>query len=296
MFTVCLLTFGDHLPLAQRCLNSIVASADWSLIREIRIGRNEISNATAEYLAAKAREIPVPVLFFEERYGRNVGKYPLMRRIFYDRDLPVTTERVMWFDDDSFVRPPQLKSWWGEVARLAERADFIGPRYHIFLTPSQWRAVQAQPWYNRVPPPTTRKAMFFQGGWWVSRFELLKRWDYPFPELYHNGGDVMLGELLRQQDIRREHFNTGVAANADEAGVESKALRRGLTTTPLWRDYVPGRVPVLDHQEFSHIVAVAGNARGLPSTLDRPLAEPSIGNPAGALPGTSPAARAEAEG
>lgn len=268
MFSVQILTFGDHEPLARRCLESIIASADWSLIDDVRIGCNAVHQATVEYLQYAMLRVEAPCWLVHERSGRNVGKYPLMRRMLYDPQQTVTSRYVMWFDDDSYLRTPS-RAWWSKAAEQAQASVMVGKRYRVGFSTAQRTATQQQPWYTGKPwEPVPRPVTFLQGGWWIAQTSFLAKWDYPFPELYHNGGDVILGELCRQQDAIVTDTNAGVAINADADGNESKSLRRGLTTKPLWHDYVAGRTPDLSHHNFQHRYS-PGNRLGLQNSQDR---------------------------
>ncbi len=268
MFSVNVLLYGDHLHLTQRCLNSIAASAEWSLIDEIRIGCNELSQPSRSYAEFIAHQMQVPVWFFTPQQEK-IGKYPLMRRMLYEPTLPIKSSHIMWFDDDTYLRDPPTKSWWYRVAALAQIHDMVGKRYRITANTPLIRAIEAQTWYMSKPLPHTRQIQFCQGGWWVAAYDRLKRWDYPFRELYHNGGDVILGELARQQGWTVRDYNEGIAINADEKGIESGAKRRGLTTTPLWRDHNPSLPPNYAHQIFDYVLA-PGNKRATRHSLDRP--------------------------
>lgn len=252
MFSIQVLLYGDHHQLARRCLESIVASADWSLISDLRVGCNEICGETAAYLADVFRRVPVPSYAYAERTGRNVLKYPLMRRMFYDPRVPMRAQHVMWFDDDSYLwtKDPE---WWERMHDIAATNHLVGKRYRLRGTnppPRVVAAIEAQPWYRERKIPRGREYRFCQGGWWIARYSSLKRWDYPFPELKHNGGDTILGALAHQQEWSVFDTRDGVHINADADGNESKALRRGLTSKRLWEDYVPGQRPDLTHQEF----------------------------------------------
>ncbi len=105
-------------------------------------------------------------------------------------------------------------------------------------------------WYTGRPVDPPYRPSFIQGAWWTADLAALKEWNYPFPELHHNGGDVILGELARQQLWSWKKFNEGVAINANEHGVESAAPRRGITTPVIWSQWQPGETPSLVHQDF----------------------------------------------
>ncbi len=244
MFSVCVLTFGDQHRLFRRCLGSIVKAMDKHVVAELRIGLNDVTAAVDSVLHGFMAELSVPVTTY--RTTNNCGKYQLMRRML---DQPALCgHRVMWFDDDSFIRNDR-SGWFSLVQKVSDDADLLGSVYTIRLpelfTESQRQRVTEQPWYTGKPVDGKYVPSFCTGGWWVAREDFLKKWSYPFPELYHNGGDVVLGELCRQQGAVMRHFNSGVAINADEGGRESRGRRRGLRTKPWGQtDHVPADVVV----------------------------------------------------
>lgn len=244
MFSANVLLYGDYPDLAARCLKSIATSKRAGLVREIRVGLNAVGERTAGLVAAFLESCPVRCHVFKERHGRNVHKYPMMRRMLYDPELELApgATHVVWFDDDSFLLEDlndedcgvthSARSFWERLADQVSRSQsqVIGsvyfPGYH--WNEHEQAAIKAQPWYRGVG--LTTKPKFVTGGWWVADYGFLRTWDYPFKELRHNGGDVILGELLRQRGLEPHHFRTGVAINADPGGAESKAPRRGDTT------------------------------------------------------------------
>lgn len=234
MFTINVLLYGDNPKLAVRCLSSIQARFDPELVEDVRIGLNEISQATSEIVHEFARTLPAPVHLFRERKKcKNVMKYPMMKRMLYCDIRPIEkATRVMWFDDDSFVRNKPGERWLKEIDGLwkAEKPTIMGSVYKpgYRWTPSEMACFRSEPWYTGVP--MTEKPNFVTGGWWVADLEFLSKWGYPIDQLKHNGGDVLLGEICRQQDAKILHHKRLVAINADEFGNESKAKRRGVTT------------------------------------------------------------------
>lgn len=233
MFSVNVLVYGNHPELAARCLGSIARTIDRDLVAEVRVGMNEVCPATKDLVLAAMQSAPVPFYVYEEAAGKNVLKYPMMRRMLYDVQHPLPWQhqpRVMWFDDDSYVKGG--KEFWRNAADAFEAGGqpLMGSVYHACYhwTDVETRAIYAQPWYGRRP--VSPMPMFVTGGWWVADLEFLSKWDYPFRELRHNCGDIVLGELLRQQGHRPHAFREGVAVNADERGIESAAKRRGVTT------------------------------------------------------------------
>lgn len=236
--TPCVLLFGDYPALARRCLDSIFDRAP-NMARHLRVGANAIGHATAAYLdelVARGRLRRTNI--YESSV--NLHKYPMMRRIFTDPDNQITTEFVCWFDDDSYVKAANF-DWEAAVVAAMQDADMVGSIYVLAggFQGQQHLWVMDQPWYNGREVAPGHKPRFATGGWWCIRTEILRRHDWPSPELDHRGGDVMLGELCRQQGYRLRAFSQGVAINADEQGRESKAKRRGFDQQPIGVDYVP---------------------------------------------------------
>lgn len=247
MFSVNILVYGDHSDLAERCLSSISRVADWSLIADVRIGLNDVVQKTLSLVRAFGMQCRSPVYLCVP--PRNVGKYPLMRRMFNDSRLPSLADRVMWFDDDSYIRDTVTTSWWRGVHQLATDNTVVGSLYDIRQRGLQWQEIPKQPWYTGKPVGPRHRYRFATGGWWVIDTAIVRRWDYPFPELHNNGGDSILGELCRQQSYKLLHFNTEIAINANATSVESAAKRRGETTPWVWQQERTGSSDLV-HQNF----------------------------------------------
>lgn len=261
MFSVNALVYGNHPELAARCLGSIANSYDKSLVAEVRVGMNAACEATRDLVFSAMESAPVPFLVYEEPTGANVMKYPLMRRMLYDpqHPIPERVTHVTWFDDDSFLI--NGGKFWLHCVEAIERhnPDVLGSVYYpgYFWTPEERRAFAQQPWYTGQLTDT--KPKFATGGWWAARLEFLAKMDYPVRELRHNGGDVLLGEMVRQAGGKLLHHRTGVAINADERGNESKARRRGVTSKRPFE--VP---PPYDYTHHDFAVRVTRNRVGTP--------------------------------
>ncbi len=231
-FTVCVLGYADYNWHFTRCLTPIYRRLPVTHIGEIRIGLNDPSDILAKL--AGIYETVTPTLTSVIAAHGSPAKYPMMRRLLYER--PIETEFVMWFDDDSFIRDDAAKDFFGDVREFMQDKDLIGSSYSIRLRQGQAAWIKAQPWYTGKQAPNVDVpgvVNFFTGGWWVARTAKLIEWDYPWPTLHHNGGDVMLGQLAYQQGWRTAKYNTGVAINADRQGNESRSQRRGLNTLPI---------------------------------------------------------------
>lgn len=247
MITIAALLYGNYPDLARRCLEPI--SRLWRAGRaEIRLGCNEVSAAVGSVVGelfddsfmpgidpAKDTRPPVRVVVCNPQ----IYKYPMMRRLLRDPNLPVTTEWVMWFDDDSYIRDPDPVQWLDRLEgnlKFDPSPDMLGSQYHIHLQPGQRQWFEDQPWYAGRPIPT--RVNFMTGGWWMIRSSVLERFDWPPPELRHRGGDVALGVLAHQQRLVLRPCRQGVAINADDQGKESASKRRGHDEKPIGVGYV----------------------------------------------------------
>lgn len=230
-FTVCALLYGNHTDLARRCLEPVLKLSESGLV-ELRVGLNEASDDTSNYVTENRGLCTI----YEA--DPQIFKYPMMRRMFYEQ--PLTTDYVMWFDDDSYIKDPEPAEWLKSVETSMSSCDMLGSVYVIPYGNDQKAWCQTQPWYTGKP--IKDKPKFATGGWWCIRSEVIKRFNWPIPELKHCGGDVALGVLIDQNNLRLKHFNNGVAINANEVGKESSAARRGASRTekPIGKGFTPG--------------------------------------------------------
>lgn len=253
-FTLCVLLYGDYPVLTRRLLGSLEESRPRHVV-EVRAGFNYVSPVSAslarEALRRLASMLKCPVRLVQDARDRNVGKYPLMRRMVHGDQGQLAAapgSHLMWFDDDSYLRGTD-PDWWDRAAAVAAGCDLAGSVYRGSSRGQQHLGIMQQAWYAGKPVHRRHRYRFVTGGWWMARLSRLGQWDYPFIELHHNGGDSMLGELARQQGWKVRHYNLGVAVNADENGKESAAPRRGITRTPWpWETIGPSD---LRHQDFT---------------------------------------------
>ena len=251
--TVCVLFYGDHPDLARRVLTPLRA-----LFREgveFRVGCNEVSDRTlgvlAEFFGCDRMLSATGTTKFHfgdeldhtfYAHRPQIFKYPLMRRLFWDDDgvaLPLHTKYVMWFDDDSYLTTNRPVDWLEEVEQFMKNCDLAGdlwfPKPGLSMNQCAWAA--SRPWANGKQVRTGHKPRFATGGWWIARTEMLREYDWPDPDISHNGGDVMLGLLMELNGRRLAKFNHGVAINADAEGRNSRAKRRGYSGPPVGSGY-----------------------------------------------------------
>ena len=199
---------------------------------ELRLGLNSVSKSTMAVIDSLniSANSCVPVKYF--RTDTNPAlKYPMMRQMFHD--IKINSEYTMWFDDDSFIKTADAASWLNTVYKEAKQVDMLGSLYRINLRGDQSKWIEAQPWFTGKPVSSRQRILFCTGGWWVIRSSIVHRFDWPSKDILHRGGDVMLGELCRQQGLCIKHFNTQIAINADVYGNESKSSRRGYDCQPI---------------------------------------------------------------
>jgi tetratricopeptide (TPR) repeat protein len=234
--TVCLLTYGDYLPYFRRCLDSVLEHVPPGRM-ELRLGFND-ARASVEYakqacpvlgeaseslsggvrrwsftsrdrLAVRSWDSPV-----------NLFKEPMARLLFHD--LPLTTEYVVWLDDDSYIE----EGWWQTLCPLFDREiDYVGQQWWVNYLPGQPDMIRAQPWYRGVPLEHREGrpgVWFMTGGFLAIRSERLRETNFPDTNsLWHGdtlkqyGGDTLLGEIAHQLGWSRALFDTHVKVNVD---------------------------------------------------------------------------------
>lgn len=214
--TICVLAYGSNAVLARRFLESLYACTDPRLFH-LRAGLNEAAPATRKLFHDYAARFENITLFVEPK---NIFKYPIMRRMFYDP--PLSTRWTVWCDDDThFTRPDWLQrlgfkiecspevSMWGKPYVLWRRDKFI----------RDW--IKAAPWYRGLAcmrgkdlkGKDAAKFSFATGGFWAIRTDVLRQLDWPDQRLVHTTGDFLLGEALRQNRLSLGRFDYGVRIN-----------------------------------------------------------------------------------
>jgi hypothetical protein len=219
--TLCVLLYGDYLDIVKRCLKSVRQYLPPGFA-DLRIGMNAVSPRVREWVQRYVDGTGARVYDSEE----NIFKYPMMRQMF--NDPPITTEWIMWLDDDSHLTAsdfaPRLEQFLA-----GKPCDYLGKPYiYTWLKPGQVKWIEEASWYNGKAPLVRRGRQgkekrltveFATGGFWCIRSAVVRALDWPDPRIGHNFGDVSLGEAIRQNDYRFGKFHHGVAI--------SDAKRRG---------------------------------------------------------------------
>lgn len=234
-FAVVVLLYGDYPKLAERVLKSLARSAFQSQFR-LWIGCNDISSATSAVVKSYLPK------FADASVVNGVTpyyKYPLLRQIFYrTKPSPLALPYVMHFDDDSWITEDAPDNWFVRVGAEMSKVNMLGDIWWRRLNGNQYQFIEDQPWYTGKPVLEQQRVNFITGGWWTIQSDILRKHNWPIPELQHNGGDTLLGELFRQQGYKMGEFRTGLAINADDDGRFSKAPRRGTSQPMCGYDYV----------------------------------------------------------
>jgi len=236
-FDVCVLCYGDHPELADRCLSSIVSRCRMPEVKTVRVGLNAVAPITRKLVCDLLRKLPMSlgVMVFDAGEANRL-KYPMMRKMFASGMLG---EFTMWFDDDSAIQSKASTTWFDTALAVAKNRDLVGKIYMQRPVGHQAENIKKQPWYTGKELKKGDWFKFVTGGFWIARTSILKKWDYPFSAIRHNGGDVMLGELCRQQGLKVFNFDHDVLINT--------AKRRGESMPPVWSAVLE---PPEDHHDF----------------------------------------------
>ena len=237
---VAALFYGDHYDLADACASSLerIASSGVSADVSFRIGCNELGEKSTARVLEMVDNISKHAYAWLDLSTDNRFKYPVMRRLIRgDATLPggvreISSDFFMWFDDDSRVCSGNMRQWVDLVLKAMKTSDMIGAIHSQQLLGQQKAWIKKQPWY--AGKPSQGKAKFATGGWWTIRSSVLLKHDWPSEEIRHRGGDVMLGELCRQQGYRLSDFRHGLKINADLlTGKMNSSPRRGYDEKPV---------------------------------------------------------------
>jgi hypothetical protein len=219
---ICILFYGageKYLQLARRVLNEPMRLLAGRNI-EFRFGCNAIGNPTRAFLQQQLDDHFKSAAVIEQ--PANLFKYPMMRKMF--KHAPITAPVTMWFDHDSYIEPDtNTDNWLTRVVRQLSGCDMIGSVRKNSLSTEQTAWVNAQSW--KTDDCVSRYVQYVNGSWWAVKTSVLNEYDWPPTNLQQKGGDILLGELFRQQNRRLCHFRDGVRINVNDAGVEGVESR-----------------------------------------------------------------------
>jgi hypothetical protein len=232
--TAFVLLYGDFPIMHRRCLDALIATVPRGQV-ELRVISNRLCAESALYVQ---RLIDQGLVSSHRSHAENVGKYPAMRAAFHDEADPITTNYLLWLDDDTICdRDP---AWLARLLDTIVRehpagARMFGPPYRIALRPGQAEWIRTAPWYRGRPfrdrrgheSATGDRVHFPTGSFWALHVPTMRELDIPDARLVHNGGDVMIGEQLHQAGVRWAPFASG-----KDVVNWSSAPRRGRDEAP----------------------------------------------------------------
>lgn len=204
-YTVFVLFYGDaqYHPLHMRCLNSIVSSCPPERI-DLRVGSNALC---AETTAVLDRLVEHGIIRKHYKHAENALKYPVMREMFWDTELPIETNYLLWFDDDSIAdRNQQWFSLLSQTILANPMAGLFGADMTYRLAPSQQAYFKSRPWYRgkpfrlktKQPASNGDNTVFVAGGFFCLKTDAMRSAGVPDESITHNGGDYTIGEQLYQ--------------------------------------------------------------------------------------------------
>ena len=214
--TICVVAYGDNVPLAERFLSSLYRHTAPELFR-LRAGLNEVAPETHALFLEYQQRFANASLYVEPK---NRFKSPLMRRLF--REPWVSTEWTIWCDDDTHFRKPD---WLQRLALRIESAPQVtmwGMQHLLWQNdPEVLRWIQTAKWYRGIPFQSgtdlsgkhSTEFRFACGGFWAARTAALRALDWPDPRLVHANEDFILGEALRQNGMQLAEFHYGLNIN-----------------------------------------------------------------------------------
>ena len=240
-FTVFVLLYGPaaYHAMHKLCLDLIIATVPVGRM-DLRIGSNSLCTESVAYVE---QLIAQGIVTKHYKHEDNRGKYPVMREMFYDPELPITTNYLIWFDDDSLC--DRDKHWMTTLAEAIvanpSKAMF-GARYVMHLRPEQIQFYKTRHWFkgkpfrtnHGVPAANGDKAFFATGGCWALSVKAMVACDIPDISLTHNGGDVCIGEQLYQNGFDLHHWN-GQKQYVNTSAAERRGLNEPHFGTGSWQ-------------------------------------------------------------
>jgi hypothetical protein len=210
--TICVLCYGNHYEMHQRCLDSIIRTVPLERL-DLRVAANCVGQASLNYI----RTLPVTRTY---HYRENAYKYPIMRDMLYDPDVPISTNYFAWFDDNCHI---QHNNWLNLFARdvIQQPANVAMYGIKLYYTfdferedPRPW--LEAQSWHKGKHLRTRRggtapngDCSHFCADWFfLMKTDVLKKCLIPPDGAEQKGGDILIGEALYQHGYAIKTFNT----------------------------------------------------------------------------------------
>ena len=151
-------------------------------------------------------------------------------RKMWEQKLNLNHKWFVWFDDDTRIIKPHWFTKALQKINSTENIAYVGQPWASPSSKGQEEFIKQATWYKNKPFKIINNrhfAVFAQGSYWWIRKDIILALDWPDPRLEHNGGDILLGEAIHQNDIKFHHFPKhcfGVQPNCAE--------RRGINQVP----------------------------------------------------------------
>lgn len=213
-FTIFVLLYGDYAELHRRCLDAIMRTVPVERA-DIRVGSNQLCEESLGLIRTLQESGRISLHY---RHATNDRKYPVMREMFWDEKNPITTNYLIWFDDDTIC--DRNADWLHLLAvQIVGHHDsghrLYGPHYIFKLSAAQIEWIKQADWYKgRLfcdakgrEVPNGDKAHFATGSFWAMQTAAMRSCNVPDPRIGHNGGDYMIGEQLHQSGFKLCRFS-----------------------------------------------------------------------------------------
>ena len=233
-FTVFVLMYGgtELYDMHRECLSTILNTIP-AARRDFRVISNQLNNRSVELVNSYIASGDVQKHY---QHTTNDYKYPTMRQAFRDLDLPIKTNYLLWFDDDTICdKDPMWLSRMAQliVAKHPTGGRLFGPKYLFRVTDKLAAWYKASTWYKGRPwrdrsgkeAPNGAYTHFATGSFWALSTDLITTADIPDCRLAHNGGDYTIGEQVWQAGYDVVTFSERKVFVS-----WSKYSRRGITT------------------------------------------------------------------
>lgn len=212
--TVCVLLFGKEHKLHRRCLTSIATTAPPSRM-DLRIACNQTPLATMNFI----KTMPASKVYCDNKRRR---KFQAMRQMFHDKDNPIETSWIVWFDDTAYV---QDSCWLHSLAEVIvnqqpeSRVALIGRKMQYTLIvrrkdPRKW--FRNAPWFKKIgfcnrrgtASPNGDRIQFVASNFFAISHKAVLACDIPDTRITQSGGGIVIGAQISQGRFQIKQFNT----------------------------------------------------------------------------------------